>query len=291
MPRMSLIIIALFLLSYPLAALGQDDGAATAEGIQWVSIPSGSFQMGCDMPKEEEAQEGEQQAEEAAAEPEPEPEENAEEEEKEAACAKPFAPAHKVEVGAFQLMATEVTQAQYEAVIGVNPSRFADCGGNCPVDSVNLAEAEAFCKAIGGRLPTEAEFEYAARTGAQQLYICGDTLACLDPVAWYGKNADGKTHPVATKEANGFGLYDMAGNVNEWVADCWHVTFKQKEDPEEATENPPVDGSAWTEHCSIERGVVRGGNWFSKSEYMGAARRIWADRDYHSYTNGVRCAK
>ena len=164
---------------------------------------------------------------------------------------------------AFLLQATEVTQAQYQALMGNNPSKFSNCS-DCPVEKVSWIDAIAYVNAlskkeslpacydskgevIGGRtvydckgyrLPTEAEWEYAARGGAQ-----GARYGNLDNIAWYDGNSGRKTHPVGKKRPNSFGLYDMLGNVWEWCHD-WMVTtpvaLKKTQGPPE-----PGPGESW----------------------------------------------
>ena len=160
----------------------------------------------------------------------------------------------------------EVTQGEWEAVMGANPSRFTDCGPRCPVERVSWEDIQGFIarlnerEAAAGsaaryRLPTEAEWEYAARSGT-----VGARYGELDAIAWYRDNSDSKTHPVGEKAATAWGLHDMLGNVWEWVSD-WYGYY-----PSGAVTDPtgPDTGS--------DR-VVRGGSWFY---YAGAVRS--ADR-------------
>ena len=131
----------------------------------------------------------------------------------------------------------EVTQAQWEAVMGSNPSRFTNCGGDCPVERVSWNDVQEFIRKLNERsgagkyrLPTEAEWEYAVRAGTETDTYAGDITQprSNDPVvngiAWYARNSGGRTHPVGGKSPNGFGLHDMLGNVKEWVGD-WYGSY------------------------------------------------------------------
>ena len=216
--------------------------------VTWVTIPAGSFEMGCSVG--------------------------------DSGCDSDESPLHTVNVPSFDLMATEVTQDQYEAVIGSNPSNFSSCGGDCPVETVDWNEATAFCQAIGGRLPSESEWEYAARAGTTTKYYCGDLSSCLDGIAWYSDNSASSTHPVATKTANAFGLYDMLGNVWEWVGDCWNDNY----------DNAPANGNTWTYgDCSYR--VRRGGGWGSDVRFVRASYRFGYFTADRSYYLGFRCAR
>jgi formylglycine-generating enzyme required for sulfatase activity len=121
----------------------------------------------------------------------------------------------------FWLGQADVTQEAYQRVTGNNPSRSK--GANLPVESITWYEADAYCRAIGGRLPTENEWEYAARAATT-----GDTYGNLGDIAWDDGNSGGTTHPVAQKTPNAFGLYDMLGNVWQWTADWSDGTKKYK---------------------------------------------------------------
>jgi formylglycine-generating enzyme required for sulfatase activity len=123
----------------------------------------------------------------------------------------------------FYLGATLVTQAQYEAIMGNNPSRFK--GPTNPVETVLWDDASNFCKKLSAKtrqnvhLPSEAEWEYACRAGTKTLFSFGDDESQLGDYGWYLGNSGGTTHPVAQKKPNPWGLYDMHGNVWEWCAD------------------------------------------------------------------------
>jgi formylglycine-generating enzyme required for sulfatase activity len=152
----------------------------------------------------------------------------------------------------FYMGTTTVTQAQYEAIMGNNPSLFK--GPTNPVESVLWNEAEDFCKKLSAkthqvvRLPTEAEWEYACRAGTKTAFSFGDDATALGDYAWYAGNSGGTTHPVGQKKPNAWGLYDMHGNVWEWCAD-WHADY-----PKQAVTDPQGPGSG-------PYRVVRGGSY------------------------------
>jgi formylglycine-generating enzyme required for sulfatase activity len=119
--------------------------------------------------------------------------------------------------------ATEVTQAEYRKVMGKNPSHFSGCD-DCPVEQVSWNKANEYAKKVGKRLPTEAEWEYAARGGNKSKGYRYSGSNGIDAVGWYDDNSSGKTHPVAQKQPNELGLYDMSGNVWEWCSD-WYGSY------------------------------------------------------------------
>ena len=140
-------------------------------------------------------------------------------------------PAHRVEVGSFDIGKHEVTQALWAAVMGENPSRFKGCS-ECPVEQVSWDDVQAFLQNLNARtgkryrLPTESEWEYAARGGRQSrgyLYAGGNDVGT---VAWYRGNSGDRIHPVGRKGANELGLHDMSGNVREWVQDCANDSYR-----------------------------------------------------------------
>jgi len=198
----------------------------------------------------------------------------------------------------FYLMKHEVTQGEYEALMGKNPSEFSWCGSNCPVENVSWYDAVAYANALsdkegltrcysgsgdnirwdkscnGYRLPTEAEWEYAARAGAPTKYAgSGD----VDEVAWYKDNSGQYPHPVGQKKPNAWGLYDMSGNVYEWVWD-WKGSYSG-----DAT-NPtgPSSGSSRVE---------RGGSSFSVSRYLRVAERYSDSPGLRQLDLGFRLAR
>jgi formylglycine-generating enzyme required for sulfatase activity len=165
----------------------------------------------------------------------------------------------------YWLGATEVTQGQWEAVMGNDPSKFKLCGSNCPVEQVSWGDAQEFIKKLNGKgygsfaLPTEAQWEYAARAGTTTAYSFGNYPSQLGDYAWYGDNSGDKTHPVASKKTNPWGLYDMHGNVFEWTED-WYSSR-----PSGTTD--PTGGSSGSHR------VFRGGGWVSYAEYLRSAFR------------------
>lgn len=177
-------------------------------------------------------------------------------------------PAHRVTVPGFLLGKFEVTQGQWRALMGSNPSHFKDCGDTCPMENVGWEDAQAFVKKLSEktgrryRLPTEAEWEYAGRAGSQTSWNVDS--AYLHHYEWFLWDAEGKTHPVGEKQPNRFGLYDMHGNVREWVADCRHDNYQAA----------PNDGSAWVTDCSKTRlRVLRGGSWGYPPDALRSAWR------------------
>ncbi len=184
---------------------------------------------------------------------------------------------HRVTVRSFYIGKYEVTQAQWRAVMGNNPSYFK--GDDLPVE-VSWDDAKEFCRKLSQmtgkeyRLPTEAEWEYACRAKTTGAYA-GD----LDAMAWYYNNAGNKTHPVGQKQPNAFGLYDMHGNVWEWCEDDWHNSYA----------NAPSDGSAWVDISA--RGslrVYRGGGWSYFAVLCRSAGRTGVAPGYRFYDLGFR---
>jgi formylglycine-generating enzyme required for sulfatase activity len=132
-----------------------------------------------------------------------------------------------VNISPFEIAQTETTQRQFEKVMENNPS-YHNFSPDHPVDHVSWFQAQEFCKIIRARLPTDTEWEYAARAQTTTRYFCGNDPACLDDIAWWKNNSDNKPHRVATKKPNAFMLHDMLGNVREWVDDYYTPTVHQK---------------------------------------------------------------
>jgi len=190
-------------------------------------------------------------------------------------------PSHAVAVQPFEILATEVTEGQYETAVGVNPS-CAPAGEDHPVECVTRDEAEAFCETIGGRLPTEAEWELAHRGAAAAAFHCGAEEACLADTAWTAADAGGAKHPVAAKDASAQDLYDTAGNVREWVLDCYHFDYEGA---------PGVGFPEWRCACDGIR-VARGGGFDDPAEECAASSRQQVADDVPSAADlGFRCVR
>ena len=213
-------------------------------------------------------------------------------------------PAHQVTLTqGFYMGKYQVTQEQYQAVMGSNPSYFNDgaVAPNRPVEMVSWLNAVTFCNilseieglvpvytiagtnvtpnwnATGYRLPTEAEWEYACRAGTTTPWSHNEALH--DNYAWYRDNSDNTTHPVGTKQANLWGLYDMHGNINEWCWDWFVVSYT-----ENAQTNP-------TGPASGESRVIRGGSWYSTGQGLRSAIRVSGLPTYGSDVIGFRVVR
>lgn len=208
-------------------------------------------------------------------------------------------PAHTVTVPAFQIAKTEVTVGQYKtflAALGREGLRqlqetdylkYNSFGDDAPVVQLSPKNVRDFIEWLnsvdggGYRLPTEAEWEYACHAGGNDTYCGGNDI---DSLGWHAGNSGRKTHPVAQKKPNAFGLYDMSGNAMEWVEDCWHSDYNEA----------PTDGSAWSSsglECKFR--VVRGGDWSALAGASSATYReeksTWGYFYYHD--TGIRLAR
>ena len=190
-------------------------------------------------------------------------------------------PVHRVRITkAFEMGKYEVTQAQWEAVMGSNPSYFK--GADRPVELVNWNDAQGFLLKLNARndgyryrLPAEAEWEYAARAGTT-----GDNAGDLDGVAWYRDNSKNQTHPVGQKQANAWGLHDMQGNVWEWCQD-WYDGNYYRNSPAEDPQGP----------SSGRLRVLRGGSWVVVTRSVRVADRGRGYPDNRYVDNGFRCVR
>ena len=234
-------------------------GSAAAAGQGWVHIAPGTFTMGS---------------------PVSEGRRNSDETQHQVTISRPFL-----------MQATEVTQGQWQAVMGSNPAKFKACGPQCPVEQVSWLDAIVYLNKLsqreglqacygsdgafvgphctGYRLPTEAEWEYAARAGTT-----GARYGDLERVAWYSRNSGAVTHPVATKQANAWGLFDMLGNVWEWTGD-WKAGYDDMvTDPQGA--------------ASGSLRVLRGGSWYYDDGSVRAASRNGIVPDFWTFNLGFR---
>jgi formylglycine-generating enzyme required for sulfatase activity len=188
----------------------------------------------------------------------------------------------------FYLQNTEVSQGQWKKVMGVNPSHFKDCGDDCPVETVSWQDAQKFINKLNARegtthyrLPTEAEWEYACRAGTTTAFSFGDNENALGKYAWYHKNSNEKPHRVGTKNPNAWGLYDMHGNVWEWVEDDWHNDYT----------GAPNDGSAWINSPRDYARVLRGCGYPATFSSCRSADRVRLPSPDIRWSIGFRLAR
>jgi len=181
----------------------------------------------------------------------------------------------------FLMQRTEVTQAQWRDVMGTAPSHFSACGDTCPVENVSWKDIQEFLEALNRRipgrnfrLPTEAEWEYAARAGATD---DGNSSVPLGERGWHSNNSGNRSHPVAQKQPNGWGLHDMYGNVGEWVQDWYDGNY-----PGASPVNDPTGPSSGSER------VVRGGSWIVPPLFTRASSRDNAAPSERSNFRGFR---
>ncbi|GAB6051225.1 hypothetical protein JCM17960_00450 [Magnetospira thiophila] len=194
-------------------------------------------------------------------------------------------PVHRVSIDyAFAVGKYEVTQQEWEFIMGGNPSRFS--GIDRPVEQVSWDDAQEFIRKLikktgkKYRLLSEAEWEYVARAGTDTKWSCGNSDLCLNDVAWFDKNSGSQTHSVGGKQPNPFGVHDMHGNVWEWVQDCYQDRYA----------NTPTDGSAREGNNSCHR-VVRGGSWSNVPRDLRSAYRDWGPPDGRDSYLGFRLAR
>ena len=186
-------------------------------------------------------------------------------------------PARSVGIWTFELGQFEVTQAQWRAVMGSSPSHFKNCD-NCPVENVSWEGTQAFIQQLNQvtngnfRLPSEAEWEYACLGASKKEALCGGNDA--RSLAWYSQNSVSRTHRVGRLKPNSFGLYDMSGNVMEWVEDCYQDTYM----------GAPSTGVARTTDGCDNR-VLRGGSWRDSLVFLGPSFRGhgWGAKNYTGF--------
>jgi formylglycine-generating enzyme len=190
---------------------------------------------------------------------------------------------HEVCVSDFYMSKYEITQAQWELVMGNNPSKFKNCGKNCPVENVEWDDVSNFIKKLNAQtgekycLPTEAEWEYACRSGGKDNIFSGSNK--LDSVGWYNDNSNKTTHPVGEKKPNGLGIYDMSGNVMEWVYDLYDTNYFNIS----PRDNPAAHLKKYS------RRTVRGGAYNRNPSSCSSTFRWYRSDD--SYSIGFRLIK
>ena len=190
-------------------------------------------------------------------------------------------PAHKVTLSNYYIGETEVTQALWKAVMGSNPSDFK--GDNLPVETVNWNECQTFIQKLNSltgkkfRLPTEAEWEYAARGGSKSKGYKYSGSNTIGDVAWYSSNSSDKTHPVKTKQPNELGIYDMSGNVWEWCQDWYSSSYYSS-----APSNNPTGPTSGSER------VLRGGGWSNGAGDCRSSFRDIYSLEFSSNFRGLR---
>ncbi len=215
-------------------------------GIEFVLVPGGSFMMGSNDEDSDEK------------------------------------PVHRVRVSEFLISKYEVTQGQWKKVMKTSPwsgKEYVKEGGDYAASYVSWNDAKEFCRKIGLRLPSEAEWEYSCRAGTTTKYYSGNNIN--GDYAWYNVNAwdvgEKYAHEVEKKRPNAFGLYDMSGNVCEWCEDKWHDNYS----------GALVNGSAWIDNGGSER-VFRGGGWSYAASYLRSACRGRFSPDYRFSSLGFR---
>jgi formylglycine-generating enzyme required for sulfatase activity len=219
------------------------------DGLFYQWIPPGSFSMGCSAGDQE--------------------------------CFREEMPPHRITLSqGFWIGRTEVTVEAYEKFAGLPVSDKADASSvhpeadkSEPIVVVTWEEARDYCKWEGGRLPTEAEWEYAARGGSSAA-----RYGALDQIAWYQKNSGNHTHPVSQKVANGFGLFDVLGNAWEWVNDWYDGTYYS-----ESPNVDPIGPKSGTMH------VLRGGSWMNTANLLRVSDRGRSNADLRFNYFGMRC--
>ncbi|MEA3265944.1 MAG: formylglycine-generating enzyme family protein [Candidatus Fermentibacteria bacterium] len=202
-------------------------------------------------------------------------------------------PQHSVEISAFELMTTEVTQGMWEEVMGEtafeNRNMDKGEGEDYPMYRVSWNDCDDFIQRLNGidrsyhyRLPSESEWEYACRAGTTTLFYWGDSdsESVMDNFCWYRLNSDFVAHPVALKQPNDWGLYDMSGNSAEWCYDWYYDSYNEA----------PANGSA-RESSGSSSGVARGGSWSTVSMSCRSASRCGVSFIYGSPDGGFRLVR
>lgn len=197
-------------------------------------------------------------------------------------------PPHKVTIQHFLMGKAPVTQKEWMDVMGGNPSHFSACGLECPIENISWKHVQEFLNRLNQktgkryRLPSEAEWEYAARAGTTTEWSFGSDVSRLGDYAWHAGNSGGKTQVVGQKLPNAFGLFDVHGNVWEWTQDCYHENYI----------GAPTDGRAWTQGCIGNQMVSRGGSWGSDHPaHLRSSSRSKKTADEWSRSGGFRLVR
>ena len=210
-------------------------------------------------------------------------------------CTHDEKPVHEVCVDGFWMGKTEVTQGQWKRVMGNNPSYFKEKGDNYPVEQVGWTDGKRFAEKLTAmnngtfsfRFPTEAEWEYACRSGGKLEKYAGGNDVNL--VAWYHGNSKRSTHPVTTKAPNGLGLYDLSGNVGEWCEDEYdHKAYGKHQ------RNNPIFAKGKEFFTVGKSGVprlIRGGSWNYEAKLSRCAFRGFEGSSHHSRSIGFRIVR
>ena len=192
-------------------------------------------------------------------------------------------PVHQVCLDSFYIGKHEVTQGQWLQIMGTTPAFFSFCGNDCPVENVSWNDVQEFISKLnrlnsgGYRLMTEAEWEYACRSGGKSERFCGGDD--VGAVAWYDRNSSSKPHQGGEQQSNGLGLFDMSGNVWEWVSDLYQNDYyatTQGRNPVGALTGP--------------KRVMRGGSWYNDHKNVRASIRGSLEPGYRSINLGFRMA-
>ena len=217
-----------------------------ADGQTYVWVAPGTFTMGCSVADSE--------------------------------CSDNERPAHPVTIDkGFWLGQTEVTIAAYRKFAAKHNLKSPAGDDALPVTEVTWADAGKYCESIGGRLPTEAEWEYAARGGNPQAYY-----GVVPEIAWYADNSGDALHAVGKKQPNAFGLYDMLGNVKEWVLDRYYKKYY--------LDSAATGAGVERPRASNATAVARGGSWVSDAASIRVSHRSEQETDTADNTIGIRCA-